>query len=82
MSKIDALKEMLAEGRFHHATHRHSGPTLWHGLYVYEKDDPNGERFFQRYKLAITFYDGPEEQEAYALVRHTGVCAVSYTAGG
>ena len=78
---LDALRAMLAEGRFHHATHRHSGPRMWHGLYVYENDNPNGARFFERYKLAMVFYDdGPDIEEAYNLTRHNS-CVGSYTNG-
>ena len=89
-AKIEALKAMMAEGRFHHATHRHGGPSFNHGLYIYEKED-NG---FNGYRYAFSFYDGTryahnadpvakaEEQEAYEIVRHTGVCSNSYAHGG
>ncbi len=88
--KIEALKQMLAEGRFHHATNKHSGPAFGHGLYIYEKEN-NG---FNGYRLAMSFYNGNsytgnyneqaklEEQEAYELVRHTGICSGTYANGG
>lgn len=88
--KIEALKAMLAVGRFHHSTHRHNGPALGHGLYIYEKDD-NG---FNGFRLAMSFWDGNSyvngrnaeaaslEEEAYQLVRTTGICSGSYANGG
>jgi hypothetical protein len=82
--KIEALKLMISEGRFHHATHRHSGPGLFHGLYVYESDDLTAPEFFKRYKLALTFYDLGEEEfekQAHELTRHN-LCVGSYQHGG
>lgn len=86
--KIELLRKMIAEGRFHHATHRHNGPRLSWGLYVYEVDNPNGVRFFERYKLAMTFYDDiynedpqarEEQDQAWAICNvHGGVCVNSY----
>ena len=65
--KLDVLRAMLADGEFHHATYRNIG-TLWEGLFIYRKQD-NG---FNGFTLAMHF---PKEShdEAYDLVRHTGV---------
>ena len=70
--KIAALKTLLAEGRFHHATHR-TGSGLWNGLWIYENDDPSSPF---PYKPALCFYDSEgraQQDEAYSLVRHTGI---------
>lgn len=78
--KIAALKAMLAEGRFHHATHRDHGK-LWAGLFIYEKEPGNT---FNGFKLAFSFPDSrgrAEQDAAYALVRHTGVSVGAYGKG-
>lgn len=81
--KIAALKALLAEGRFHHATHRR-GSGLWNGLWIYEKTNTTGGRFFEQYSPAFCFFDsdGREQQdEAHTLVRHTGVSVGAYGRG-
>ena len=71
---IDELKSLIAEGKFHHATYRDHG-TLWEGLWIYEKsDDRIG------FKPAGSFPKGTED-EAYQLVRHTGVSNGAYGRG-
>lgn len=82
--KIAALKCMLTIGMFHHATHRNSGPSLWNGLWIYERTLQEGGRFFQAYQPAFCFFDSEghaEQAEAYALVRGTGVSLGSYGNG-
>ena len=59
---------MLAKGEFNHATYREIGK-LHEGLYIYKNED-NG---FNGFDLAFMFPKGAEEEDAYALVRHTGV---------
>jgi hypothetical protein len=74
--KIEALKAMLAEGRFHHATYRNIG-TLWEGLYIYE----NAPERAMGFQVALHFSGREDlepgckarEREAHELVRHTGV---------
>lgn len=89
--KIEVLKAMIADGRFHHATVKVEGPALWHGLYIYEKEPDNQ---FNGYRLAMSFYNGDsytresdedarlKEREAYELVRNFGPCMGSYARGG
>ena len=81
--KLAALQAMLAEGRFHHATHR-TGSGLWSGLWIYERTGVKGGRFFEAYKPALCFYASArcEQQDgAYALVRGTGVSLGAYGRG-
>lgn len=75
--KIDALKEMLANGTFDHATYRDRG-TLWEGLHIYTK---NAEGF-RGYEHSMIFHAGtPELKEAEALTRGTGVSVGAYGEG-
>lgn len=81
--KIEALKTLMNEGRFHHATHR-TGSGLWNGLWIYEKTGVDGGRFFEQYTPAFCFFDsdGRERQDtAYAIVRTTGVSVGAYGQG-
>lgn len=67
---LEALKQLLDSGQFDHATYRNIG-TIWEGLYIYRKD-ANGMLGFS---VAGSFNknDGAIVDEAYELVRHTGV---------
>lgn len=68
--KLTALRGMLADGSFHHATHRLDSPSLWNGLWIYKRDSAG----FAAYSPAFCFYEGdPQQSEAHELVRHTGV---------
>lgn len=78
--KLDQLKTMIADGRFHHATYRDHG-TLWEGWKIYEKaSDENGG--FRGFKLALSFGKNDSEiNEAYELIRNTGYSVGSYGNG-
>jgi hypothetical protein len=75
-SRLKSLRTLLANGTFHHATYRNRG-TLWEGLWVYAKF--NGARGFQ--PVFAFLKDEPELEQAYAIVRHTGVSVGSYGKG-
>jgi len=64
---IDQLKKILANGEFHHATYRDHG-TLWEGLHIYVKEDNSFNGFTN-----AGFFPKENHQEAYDLVRYTGV---------
>lgn len=72
------LQELIDSGNFHHATYRNQG-TLWEGLWIYEKETTNK---FNGFRPTGSFAkDDPCLEEAYALVRHTGV-SVGHFGGG
>ena len=74
--KLEALKDLLENGNFHHATYRDFG-TLWEGLVVYVKYD--GLRGFEP---AGTFpKNDPDLDVAHELVRHTGISVGAYGQG-
>jgi hypothetical protein len=77
---IPELKELKASGEFHHATYRNIG-TLHEGLYIYRRSADG----FHGYKLAGAFnkmLDGQKLiDEAYTLVRETGVSVGSFGRG-
>jgi hypothetical protein len=79
MDKIALLKELLASGKFHHATTRHHGGRLMWGLHIYQKED-NG---FNGFSHALFFPENDPETEraAYELVRKTGVSFGAYGQG-
>jgi len=64
---INDLKALIASGEFHHATYRNQG-TLWEGLHIYKKEN-NGFNGFTHAGM----FPKEEHDEAYNLVRHTGV---------
>lgn len=72
MFTVQMLKDLIASGEFHHATYRDYG-TIWEGLYIYKKQDNR----FNGFTLAGRF-DKDECDEAYAVVRSTGVYEGSY----
>lgn len=85
--KIAALSAMVADGRFHHATHR-IGNGLFDGLWIYKKN----AKGFRGYSPAFAFFDSDpdatsrdmsraRQDEAYAIVRHTGVSVGAYGQG-
>lgn len=77
MSKIDMLEELLAGGRFDHATYRDFG-TLWEGLWIYERD-PSG---FRGYRPALSFGKNDAElDEAYKRLRGVGIHLGAYGQG-
>lgn len=73
---IDKLKEIIASGKFHHATYRHD---FARGLHIYTKDE-NG---FRGFSYAGAFSEAIETKElideAYSLVRKSGVYEGSYS---
>lgn len=71
---LDKLKELISTGQFHHATYRNRG-TLWEGLWIYQRE--NGPRGFG----PVGFFPAGFDQEAYELVRHTGVSIGAYGQG-
>lgn len=75
LTLMQHLEDMLAAGAFHHATYRNVG-SLWEGLYIYRKD----EEFGRGFRLDLVFPAG-DEDEAYELIRHTGVSLGSYGEG-
>jgi hypothetical protein len=73
---LAALKELLANDQFHHATYRNQG-TLWEGLHIYRKSD--GGRGFEHVtiipgRVGREFCGGTREtnrsilDEAYRLI--------------
>jgi hypothetical protein len=75
---IEQLKELLASGEFHHATYRNQG-TLWEGLHIYRKKE---DGFLGYTHSGIIFgKNDPDLEEAYQLVRHTGVSVGAYGSG-
>lgn len=64
---IQQLKDLMASGEFHHATYRNHG-TLWEGLHIYKKEDNKFNGFTR-----AGMFPKDEHEEAYAIVRHTGV---------
>lgn len=77
--KLDELKTLVADGKFHHATYRDHG-TVWEGLWIYKHDEsPTG---FRGFSLAGCFSQGsPDLDEAYKIVRNSGVSVGSYGNG-
>jgi hypothetical protein len=68
---IQELKDLVASDNFHHATYRELN-TIWEGLYIYANDpDPK----WVGYRLVGSFNksEGAIADEAYDIVRHTGV---------
>ena len=67
---IKQLKQLQAEGKFHHATYRQIG-TLLEGLYVYEKEE-NGYNGFKQ--AGVIYKDDASFNEAHKLVNcvHVG----------
>lgn len=77
MSDLEELKEILANGSFHHATYRNIG-TLWEGLYIYLKA-PEGFIFGEN---SLVFGKRhPDLLAAEDLVRHTGISVGAYGNG-
>jgi hypothetical protein len=82
---IAELKQLIADGRFHHATYRNHG-TLWEGLWIYIHDAPGPNHkpgawhpYFK--PLGCFSKNDPLLNEAYDIVRHTGVSVGRYGAG-
>lgn len=74
---LSTLKQMLANGSFHHATYRNKG-TLWEGLWIYVRD-PKGIRGFN---VAGCFpKSDPELDAAFELTRGTGISVGAYGQG-
>jgi hypothetical protein len=72
--RIKELKKLIASGNFHHATYR---TDFARGLHIYSKDQ-DGFRGF-RYFMAFSESLGKEKvDEAYTLVKNTGVYEGSY----
>lgn len=77
MRPIEQLKEVLLNGTFHHATYRDQG-TLWEGLHFYIFD-PTGFRGFRH--AGIVPKDDPDLDEAFGLVKDTGISVGAYGQG-
>ena len=84
---LEALKEMLANGSFHHATVKMGRGRCWDGLYIYEKAT-EAEGGFRGFKLTGSFSAGwdnypndPIFVAAQDLVHGTGVSFGSYGQG-
>lgn len=76
MEKLEALKQSLADGTFHHATYRDRG-SIWEGLYIYLKSDLG-----RGFSPEICFgKNDPELHTAEDMVRHTGVSLGAYGCG-
>lgn len=75
---IGQLKALIASGNFHHATMRIDSPSLWNGLWIYEKDDVG-----RGFKPAGAFYNSDRlaQDIAYHLVRDSGVSMGAYGHG-
>ena len=74
---IEALKQLLDSGKFHHATYRNFG-TLWEGLWIYASNPTVGRGFEP---VGSFPKDSPQLDEAHSLVRHTGISVGSYGQG-
>lgn len=74
---IQELKELLESKNFHHATYRDIG-TLWEGLWIYRKNQDG----FQNFEPVGAFSkNSPFLDEAYKLLRNTGISVGRYGAG-
>lgn len=74
---LEALKELISGGNFHHATYRNFG-TLWEGLWIYKKSSSG----FRGFEPATTFLkDDPNLDAAHELVKGTGIHVGSYGKG-
>ncbi len=76
---LEALKTLLASGKFHHATYRNQG-TLWEGLWFYAKRE-DGFRGFEVAGCINASMDEDVMDEAHDLVRGTGISVGSYGNG-
>lgn len=72
---IDQLNTMLADETFHHATYRDHG-TIWEGLWIYAKADG-----WPGFKPIGSFPKGAAADEAYEVVRQTGVSVGAFGRG-
>lgn len=74
---LDALKQLLTNGEFHHATYRNQG-TLWEGLHVY-RCSKTGFRGFE----GVGYFpkNDPDLDAAHSLVAHTGISVGSFGRG-
>lgn len=74
--KLKQLKDVLADGSFHHATYRNVG-TLWEGLWIYVRDESSWgfDSFIVFYKDELTLSD------AEKMVSGTGISLGSYGQG-
>jgi hypothetical protein len=74
---LEALKQILASGEFHHATYRNIG-TLWEGLWIYTKQAGAARGF---YPAGSFPKDSADLKAAEDLVRHTGVSVGAFGRG-
>lgn len=75
--KIEDLKKLMGDGKFHHATYRSVG-TLWEGLWIYQKEPDEARGFFPAGAFLKGADDFPQAEE---LVRGTGISVGSYGQG-
>ncbi len=76
---IQELKDLVASGNFHHATYRELN-TIWEGLYIYAVD-PDPKWIVYRLVGSFNKSEGAIADEAYNIVRHTGVSLGTYGKG-
>lgn len=78
MTKLEELKKLKEEGKFHHATYR---TDFARGLHIYT-NSPTGFRGFDYWGCFSEVCCTKEEIDAaYAIVRNTGVSVGSYGNG-
>lgn len=74
---MGVLKELVSNGQLHHATYRNQG-TLWEGLWFYKRKQDG----FRGYEVAgAILANDPDLDDAYELVRGTGISVGSYGNG-
>ena len=82
---LDDLRDLIASGKFHHATVRNGRGRCWDGMYIYEAG--NGPGFFRGFRLVGSFPIGWGDQEdptmtaAYEMVKGSGVSSNAYGEG-
>lgn len=78
-NNMGVLKELVSKGELHHATYRNQG-TLWEGLWFYRRK--HGVGSFRGYEVAgAILANDPDLDDAYELVRGTGISIGSYGNG-
>ena len=83
ITKLNELKKMKADGQFHHATYR---TDFARGLHIYAKEGYLGNKLGFRGFVYVTcfseaLYTKEQINEAYDVVKNTGVSVGSYGNG-
>jgi hypothetical protein len=76
---VDELKQLMADGKFHHATYREIGK-VWEGLYVYVRDN-DGFRGFKLYGSFNNYYRARNAECERAMELIKGLHVGSYGNG-